>query len=250
MGWSESESNAMGFRVNDGGTPQVQTRQYEHNFFTGGVRNDSGLQWRDAQGSGFESYFEKNPETGNYSVASQETARAQTLAAVSKEVGSYSAPVETMSKASIAVSTFAVPAVGAGSKGLSLLDDGVSFLANVGSRGKSLAPTLSTFEGASVANSVLVTETAMTIQAASQSAAAWTIAATTALEGFESSASFFSGLSGSNPAEPSIMDITSLSPHNAFDPGNSFTQGMGALGYGLNQLMEPKEPEKEAEDDL
>ena len=249
LGWSSVESNSLGFRVNDQGQAQARTRQYDHNFFTGGVRNDSGYQWRNAEGTSWESYFDKNPDAGNYKVASQKKSSSQFFNAVAQKVGSYSNAVETSAKASVALSTFAVPAVGVGSKGLSLLDDGVSFLANVGSRSKSLAPALSTFEGASIANTALVNQTALTIHTASQNAAAWTVAATTFLEGFESSASFFSGLSGSNPVDPSIMDVTSFSPHNVFDPGNSFSQGMGALGYGINQMMTPKEQEKQGDDD-
>ena len=194
MGWSESESNAMGFRVNDSGTAQVQTRQYEHNFFTGGVRNDSGFQWRNAEGGGFESYFEKNPETGNYSVASQETARAQTFAAVAKEVGSYSAPVETMSKGSIAVASLAAPVVGGVSRyGTSL----VQKAASLAGKGKEMLNSGMQTLGAKL----FVASARVEVATASASA---TVAANA--DKIQTATDFFAGMSsGSTPANPVQM---------------------------------------------
>jgi len=58
------------------------------------------------------------------------------------------------------------------------------------------------------------------------------------LEGFESGGSFFKGLDGNapNPMEPSPFDLL---PNNLmFDPGNSFTNGMQAIGYGISEISE------------
>lgn len=252
LGWSSIESNSLGFRVNDQGQPQAKTRQYDHNFFTGGVRNDSGYQWRNAEGTSWETYFEKNPDTGNYKVASQEKARSQFFNAVAQEVGSHSRSVENTAKASIFVSTFAVPGAAVGSKGLSWLDDGVNFLSKMAPTAKSSASTLSSFEGASIANSAFALNTAMKVQSVSQSAAAWTISTSVRLEIIESSFSFADGLLNGNAPNPMVPSVTDLSPHNIFDPGNSFTNGFGALGAGLNAATNSffDEPEPEKEDDL
>ena len=84
LGWSSVESNSLGFRVDHAGQPQARTRQYDHNFFTGSVRNDTGYKWRNAGGTSWETFFEKNPDTGSYSVASQDVARSQFLSAVAQ----------------------------------------------------------------------------------------------------------------------------------------------------------------------